>query len=110
MLPQTPERFYHGSRNISACYFICNILYCALGALASSPDPTVVLEVLNFLLTPEVSCVHSCLLEPQRITFLHFFLYFFMIFIIQVRNQDVVYGLGEISIEGRDVAWTWLKV
>ncbi|KAJ4769821.1 Aminopeptidase M1 [Rhynchospora pubera] len=50
-----------------------------LGALGSSPDPTVVLEVLNFLLTSEV------------------------------RNQDVVHGLGGINIEGRDVAWTWLK-
>ncbi|KAJ3692007.1 hypothetical protein LUZ60_012357 [Juncus effusus] len=50
-----------------------------LSALATCPDPSVVVEVLNFLLTPEV------------------------------RNQDVVNGLGGISFESCDVAWTWLK-
>ncbi|XP_020088799.1 aminopeptidase M1-like [Ananas comosus] len=50
-----------------------------LSALASSPDPSVVLEALNFLLSSEV------------------------------RNQDAVHGLAGISREGRDVAWMWLK-
>ncbi|KAJ8649899.1 hypothetical protein MRB53_002922 [Persea americana] len=50
-----------------------------LGSLASCPDPNIVLEVLNFLLTSEV------------------------------RSQDVVHGLAGISREGREVAWKWLK-
>ncbi|CAL9123593.1 unnamed protein product [Musa acuminata var. zebrina] len=50
-----------------------------LSALASSPDPAVVLDALNFLLSSEV------------------------------RNQDAVFGLAGISKEGRDVAWVWLK-
>ncbi|WOK97019.1 hypothetical protein Cni_G05727 [Canna indica] len=50
-----------------------------LSALASSPDPAIVLDALNFLLSSEV------------------------------RNQDALYGLAGISREGRDVAWVWLK-
>ncbi|WOL09047.1 hypothetical protein Cni_G17800 [Canna indica] len=50
-----------------------------LSTLASSSDPTVVLDALNFLLSSEV------------------------------RNQDAIQGLGGINREGRDVAWTWLK-
>ncbi|KAH7681919.1 Peptidase M1 alanine aminopeptidase/leukotriene A4 hydrolase protein [Dioscorea alata] len=50
-----------------------------LGCLTSCPDAAVVLDVLNFLLTPAV------------------------------RSQDVVYGLGGISREGRETAWIWLK-
>eukprot|EP00268_Persea_americana_P036936 TRINITY_DN364_c0_g1_i3.p1 TRINITY_DN364_c0_g1~~TRINITY_DN364_c0_g1_i3.p1 ORF type:complete len:895 (+),score=152.53 TRINITY_DN364_c0_g1_i3:409-3093(+) len=50
-----------------------------LGSLASCPDPNIVLEVLNFLLT------------------------------LEVRSQDVVHGLAGISREGREVAWKWLK-
>ncbi|URE48053.1 Puromycin-sensitive [Musa troglodytarum] len=50
-----------------------------LSALASCPDPAVVLDALNFLLSSEV------------------------------RNQDAVNGLAGISKEGRDVAWVWLK-
>ncbi|KAL6900781.1 hypothetical protein ACP4OV_005457 [Aristida adscensionis] len=50
-----------------------------LGSLSSSPDKDIVLEALNFMLTDEV------------------------------RNQDSFYLLGGISLEGRDVAWTWLK-
>ncbi|XP_008808926.2 aminopeptidase M1-like [Phoenix dactylifera] len=50
-----------------------------LSALASCPDPAVVRDALNFFLSSEV------------------------------RNQDVVYGLGGISREGRDTAWIWLK-
>ncbi|XP_024032686.1 aminopeptidase M1-like [Morus notabilis] len=49
-----------------------------LGSLASCPDPTIILEVLNFLLSSEV------------------------------RSQDAVFGLA-VGIEGREVAWTWLK-
>lgn len=49
-----------------------------LGSLASSPDPTIILEVLNFLLSSEV------------------------------RSQDAVFGLA-VGIEGREIAWTWLK-
>ncbi|PON95981.1 Peptidase M1, alanine aminopeptidase/leukotriene A4 hydrolase [Trema orientale] len=49
-----------------------------LSSLASSPDPKIILEVLNFLLSSEV------------------------------RSQDAVFGLA-VGIEGREVAWTWLK-
>ncbi|RLM62046.1 aminopeptidase M1-B [Panicum miliaceum] len=51
-----------------------------LGSLSSSPDKDIVLEALNFILTDEV------------------------------RNQDSYYILGGISLEGREVAWAWLKV
>ncbi|XP_072959733.1 aminopeptidase M1-A-like isoform X2 [Typha angustifolia] len=50
-----------------------------LSTLASCPDPSIVLDALNFLLSSEV------------------------------RNQDAVYGLGGISREGREIAWTWVK-
>ncbi|PKA63344.1 puromycin-sensitive aminopeptidase [Apostasia shenzhenica] len=50
-----------------------------LSCLASSPNPDVVLDALNFVLSSEV------------------------------RNQDAVFGLGGISSEGREVAWKWLK-
>ncbi|XP_066327196.1 aminopeptidase M1-B isoform X2 [Miscanthus floridulus] len=50
-----------------------------LGSLSSSPDKDIVLEALNFMFTDEV------------------------------RNQDSFYILGGISLEGREVAWTWLK-
>ncbi|WVZ93105.1 hypothetical protein U9M48_039114 [Paspalum notatum var. saurae] len=50
-----------------------------LGSLSSSPDKDMVVEALNFMLTDEV------------------------------RNQDSFYILGGISLEGREVAWTWLK-
>ncbi|KAG9459294.1 hypothetical protein H6P81_003802 [Aristolochia fimbriata] len=50
-----------------------------LGSMASCPDPDVVLEVLNFMLSPEV------------------------------RGQDVIYGLAGLSLEGRQTAWIWLK-
>ncbi|KAK1259012.1 hypothetical protein QJS04_geneDACA017960 [Acorus gramineus] len=50
-----------------------------LSSLASSPNPDIVLEALNFLLSSEV------------------------------RNQDVIFGLHGISREGRETAWEWLK-
>ncbi|KAG9451703.1 hypothetical protein H6P81_004607 [Aristolochia fimbriata] len=50
-----------------------------LSSLAHSPEPEIVLEVLNFFLTPEV------------------------------RSQDIFHGLYGISAEGREVAWKWLK-
>ncbi|XP_062159285.1 aminopeptidase M1-like isoform X2 [Alnus glutinosa] len=50
-----------------------------LGSLASCPDPNIILEVLNFLLSSEV------------------------------RSQDAVFGLA-VSSQGRETAWTWLKV
>ncbi|CAM0945510.1 unnamed protein product [Alopecurus aequalis] len=50
-----------------------------LGSLSSCPDKNIVVEALNFMLTEEV------------------------------RNQDAFYVLGGISLEGREVAWTWLK-
>ncbi|KAF8393585.1 hypothetical protein HHK36_021829 [Tetracentron sinense] len=50
-----------------------------LGSMASCPDPDIVLEVLNFFLSDEV------------------------------RDQDIVYGLLGISLEGRETAWRWLK-
>ncbi|KAI3425682.1 Aminopeptidase [Psidium guajava] len=48
--------------------------------LAASPDPDIVLEVLNFIVSDEV------------------------------RDQDIVYGFAGISSEGRETAWKWLKV
>ncbi|KAJ4836841.1 hypothetical protein Tsubulata_018469 [Turnera subulata] len=50
-----------------------------LDCLASCPDPEIVLEVLNLLVSDEV------------------------------RDQDIIYGLRGISLEGRETAWTWLK-
>ncbi|XP_010432617.1 PREDICTED: aminopeptidase M1-like [Camelina sativa] len=50
-----------------------------LGSLASCPDPVIVQDVLNFVLSDEV------------------------------RNQDAVYGLSGVSWEGREVAWKWLR-
>uniref|UniRef100_A0A0E0LUN5 Aminopeptidase n=1 Tax=Oryza punctata TaxID=4537 RepID=A0A0E0LUN5_ORYPU len=50
-----------------------------LGSLSSCPDKDIVLEALSFMLTDEV------------------------------RNQDAFYVLGGISLEGREVAWAWLK-
>uniref|UniRef100_A0A2N9FTL6 Alpha-aminoacylpeptide hydrolase n=1 Tax=Fagus sylvatica TaxID=28930 RepID=A0A2N9FTL6_FAGSY len=50
-----------------------------LRCIASCPDPNIVLEVLNFMLSDEV------------------------------RDQDIIYVLAGISTEGREVAWTWLK-
>ncbi|WOL09046.1 hypothetical protein Cni_G17799 [Canna indica] len=52
---------------------------CIINALASSTDPVVVLDALNFLLSSEV------------------------------RSQDAFHGLVGINKEGQDVAWTWLK-
>ncbi|XP_073101967.1 LOW QUALITY PROTEIN: aminopeptidase M1-like [Elaeis guineensis] len=50
-----------------------------LSAMASCPDPNIVLETLNFLLSSEV------------------------------RDQDVIYALAGISSEGSETAWSWLK-
>ncbi|KAJ0974462.1 hypothetical protein J5N97_016427 [Dioscorea zingiberensis] len=50
-----------------------------LSALASSPDPDIVVEALNFLLSSEI------------------------------RDQEVIYGLSGISLEGSEIAWRWLK-
>ncbi|KAF8011554.1 hypothetical protein BT93_J1990 [Corymbia citriodora subsp. variegata] len=47
--------------------------------LAASPDPDIVMEVLNFLASDEV------------------------------RDQDIIYGFRGISLEGREAAWKWLK-
>ncbi|GMG98651.1 hypothetical protein Nepgr_000491 [Nepenthes gracilis] len=49
------------------------------GTLATSLDPDLVLEVLDLLLSNEV------------------------------RDQDVIYVLAWISLEGRETAWKWLK-
>lgn len=49
-----------------------------LGSLASCPDPDIVLDILNFLLSSEV------------------------------RSQDAIFGV-HVTIEGREVAWKWLK-
>ncbi|KAF7084371.1 hypothetical protein CFC21_088013 [Triticum aestivum] len=50
-----------------------------LGSLASSPDPDVVREALNFLLSSEV------------------------------RNQDCIFVLRGVTAAAHEVAWTWLK-
>ncbi|XP_078428131.1 aminopeptidase M1 [Wolffia australiana] len=50
-----------------------------LSSLSSCPDPEMILEVLNFLLSTEV------------------------------RSQDVIFGLAGVSSEGREIAWQWLK-
>ncbi|CAN6819330.1 unnamed protein product [Brassica oleracea] len=51
-----------------------------LGSLACCPDPSIVQDVLNFVLSDEV-----------------------------VRNQDALYGLYGVSWEGREGAWKWLQ-
>lgn len=44
--------------------FIYLFLICLVGSLASCPDPTIILEVLNFLLSSEVTQIHPfCLLR-----------------------------------------------
>ncbi|KAL0679773.1 hypothetical protein Bca4012_007754 [Brassica carinata] len=50
-----------------------------LGSLACCPDPSIVQDVLNFVLSDEV------------------------------RNQDALYGLYGVSWEGREGAWKWLQ-
>ncbi|XP_031251964.1 aminopeptidase M1-like isoform X1 [Pistacia vera] len=50
-----------------------------LRAIACSPDPDIVAEVLNFLMSDEV------------------------------RDQDVIFIIGGISLEGRETAWRWLQ-
>ncbi|KAL6888903.1 hypothetical protein ACP4OV_009929 [Aristida adscensionis] len=50
-----------------------------LGSLASSPDPDVVREALDFILSPEV------------------------------RNQDAIFVLRGVSSQAHEVAWQWLK-
>ncbi|XP_042408364.1 aminopeptidase M1-like [Zingiber officinale] len=50
-----------------------------LSALACSSDPVIILDALNFVLSSEV------------------------------RNQDAIHGLYGVNIEGREIAWTWLK-
>ncbi|KAF3450566.1 hypothetical protein FNV43_RR06655 [Rhamnella rubrinervis] len=47
--------------------------------LASSRDPDIVVEVLNFLLSDEV------------------------------RHQDITYGLAGLGVECREIAWEWMK-
>lgn len=62
-------------REVDAVQEKIRILRC----LASSSDPTIVLEVLNFTFSDEV------------------------------RSQDIVIVASGISLEGRSTAWTWLK-
>ncbi|OMO70683.1 Peptidase M1, alanine aminopeptidase/leukotriene A4 hydrolase [Corchorus capsularis] len=50
-----------------------------LRTIASTPDPDILVEVLNFLISDEV------------------------------RDQDITYGVAGISLEGRNMAWRWLK-
>ncbi|XP_022715192.1 aminopeptidase M1-like isoform X2 [Durio zibethinus] len=50
-----------------------------LRAIASTPDPDILVEVLNFLISEEV------------------------------RDQDIIYGLAGISLEGHEISWRWLK-
>uniref|UniRef100_A0A0D9YPC6 Aminopeptidase n=1 Tax=Oryza glumipatula TaxID=40148 RepID=A0A0D9YPC6_9ORYZ len=50
-----------------------------LGSLASCPDPDVVRDTLDFMLSPEV------------------------------RNQDSIFLLRGVGAAGHEVAWTWLK-
>ncbi|OAY36519.2 hypothetical protein MANES_11G022802v8 [Manihot esculenta] len=50
-----------------------------LSCIASCPDPEIVLEALNFMVSDEVL------------------------------DQDIIYGLPGISLEGHETAWRWLK-
>ncbi|KAK8551304.1 hypothetical protein V6N13_119775 [Hibiscus sabdariffa] len=50
-----------------------------LRTIASTPDPNILVEVLNFLISEEV------------------------------RDQDIIYGLAGISLEGHEIAWRWMK-
>ncbi|KAG4146143.1 hypothetical protein ERO13_D05G139100v2 [Gossypium hirsutum] len=50
-----------------------------LRTMASTPSPDILVEVLNFFISKEV------------------------------RDQDIVYGLPGISLEGHEIAWWWMK-
>ncbi|KAK8641886.1 hypothetical protein V6N13_011257 [Hibiscus sabdariffa] len=50
-----------------------------LRTIASTPDPNILVEVLNFLISEEV------------------------------RDQDIIYGLAGISLEGHEIAWRWME-
>ncbi|KAB2029134.1 hypothetical protein ES319_D05G142700v1 [Gossypium barbadense] len=50
-----------------------------LRTMASTPSPDILVEVLNFFISKEV------------------------------RDQDIVYGLPGISLEGHEIAWLWMK-
>ncbi|XVF25182.1 hypothetical protein REPUB_Repub13aG0191300 [Reevesia pubescens] len=50
-----------------------------LRTIASTPDPDILVEVLNLFISEEV------------------------------RDQDITYGLAGISLEGHEIAWRWLK-
>uniref|UniRef100_A0A2C9UXB4 Alpha-aminoacylpeptide hydrolase n=1 Tax=Manihot esculenta TaxID=3983 RepID=A0A2C9UXB4_MANES len=56
--------------------------------IASCPDPEIVLEALNFMVSDEASN-----LPDQSL----------------VLDQDIIYGLPGISLEGHETAWRWLK-
>ncbi|XP_063944123.1 aminopeptidase M1 isoform X2 [Daucus carota subsp. sativus] len=60
-----------------------------LGSIASCSDPAIIVEVLDFMLSNELS----------ESTY----------FMLQVREQDAIYVTAGISLEGRETAWTWFK-
>jgi hypothetical protein len=60
------------------------------------------------MLSDEVFAVHIKLWLLTASSFLLVSL--FMSISFQVRDQDIIYVLAGISTEGREVAWTWLKV
>ncbi|GFZ15556.1 aminopeptidase M1 [Actinidia rufa] len=91
-----------------------------LGSLASCPDPGIVLEVLNFLLSDEFGAsgeewesggsrlglpglTHWGSLRRcgVRLRAGHGHMH-------AVRSQDAIFGLN-VSIEGHDTAWRWMK-
>lgn len=77
-----------------------------IGSLASCPDPNIVLEVLNFLLSSEVSYNYRtfwCLILNDAIT------WSLRKLTVKVRSQDAIFGLS-VSKEGRETAWKWLQV
>ncbi|MBA0623122.1 hypothetical protein Godav_008606 [Gossypium davidsonii] len=55
------------------------ILIILKSTMASTPSPDILVEVLNFFISKEV------------------------------RDQDIVYGLPGISLEGHEIAWWWMK-
>lgn len=79
-----------------------------IGSLASCPDPDIVLEVLNFLLSSDVSLTYL------KLSFLFYSKWWNNLNVenincVKVRSQDAIFGLS-VSREGRETAWKWLQV
>ena len=101
-------------------FWVCILIFSMIvGSLASSRDPDLILEALNFMLSSEVTFLQ--IFYKSECTYIHYqhIIFLFMhngysyvvnlLYIVKVRSQDAVFGLA-VTREGRDVAWAWLKV